>query len=65
MTGNVWVVADHWQGAISDATYETLALGRGLADSLGAQLEAVLLGHGVRDLSASLGVADEERKRRA
>jgi len=58
MTGNVWVVADHWKGSISDTTYEVLALGRGLADSLGVRLEAVLFGHGVQELSASLGVAD-------
>jgi electron transfer flavoprotein alpha subunit len=58
MPGNVWVVADHWKGTISEATYEVLALGRSLADSLGVRLEAVLLGHGVRGLTASLGTAD-------
>ena len=58
MTGNVWVVADHWKGTVSEVTYEVLALGRELADSLGVRLEAVLLGHGVRELSGSLGVAD-------
>jgi len=58
MTGNVWVVADQWKGTVSEATYEALALGRGLADSFGVRLEAVLLGHGVRGLTASLGVAD-------
>ena len=58
MTGNVWVVADSWKGAVSDVTYEVLALGRGVADSLGVRLEAVLLGHGTRDLSVSLGLAD-------
>jgi len=58
MTGNVWVVADSWKGSVSEVTYEVLALGRGVADSLGVRLEAVLLGHGARELSASLGVAD-------
>ena len=58
MAGNVWVVAEHWKGNISDATYELLALGRRLADSLGVRLEAVLLGHGDRELAASLGTAD-------
>jgi len=58
MAGNVWVVADHWKGTISEATYELLALGRNLADSLGVRLEAVLLGHGARGLAASLGMAD-------
>lgn len=58
MTGNVWVVAEHWRGTISDATGELLALGRSLADSLGTRLEAVLLGHRMRGLAASLGPAD-------
>jgi electron transfer flavoprotein alpha subunit len=58
MSGNVWVVVDHWKGAVSDVTFETLALGRGVADALGVRLEAVLLGQGIRELSGSLGVAD-------
>ncbi len=58
MAGNVWIVAEQWKGAVSDATYELLALGRGLADSLGVRLEAVLLGHGARGLAESLGPAD-------
>jgi electron transfer flavoprotein alpha subunit len=58
MAGNVWVVAEHWKGTVSDATGELLAVGRGLADALGVRLEAVLLGHGMRDLAASLGPAD-------
>ncbi len=58
MAGNVWVAAEHWKDTITEATYELLALGRDLADSLGVRLEAVLLGHGVRGLAASLGAAD-------
>jgi electron transfer flavoprotein alpha subunit len=58
MAGNVWIVADIWKGGVSDATHELLALGRSLADSLGVRLEAVLLGHGMRGLAASLGPAD-------
>jgi electron transfer flavoprotein alpha subunit len=58
MAGNVWIVAEQWKGSISDATFEALALGRDLANGLGVRLEAVLLGHGVRDLAASLGRAD-------
>jgi electron transfer flavoprotein alpha subunit len=59
MAGNVWIAAEYWKGSISDATYELLALGRDLADSLGVGLEAVLLGHGVRGLAGSLGKADK------
>ena len=58
MAGNVWIAAEYWKGSISEATYELLALGRNLADSLGVRLEAVLLGHGVRGLASSLGTAD-------
>ena len=58
MAGNVWVVAEQWKGSVSDATYEALALGRDLADGLGARLEAVLLGQGARALAESLGRAD-------
>ncbi len=58
MAGNVWIVAEHWRGGLSDATGELLAVGRGLADGLGVRLEAVLLGHGDRELSVSLGPAD-------
>ncbi len=58
MAGNVWIVAEHWKGAVSDATCELLALGRDLADRLGVRLEAVLLGHEARAMAASLGPAD-------
>jgi len=58
MAGNIWVVAEQWKGSISDATYEALALGRDLAGPWGVRLEAVLAGHGVRALAASLGRAD-------
>jgi len=58
MTGNVWVVADHWKGSVSEGTYEVLALGRGLADSLGVRLEVVLSGQGIRGMTESLGLAD-------
>ncbi len=58
MAGNVWIVAEHWKGAVTDATHELLGVGRSLADALGVRLEAVLLGHDVRGLTASLGQAD-------
>jgi electron transfer flavoprotein alpha subunit len=57
MSGNIWVIAEHWQGAISDVTFELMAMGRQLADGLGCSLEAVLLGHGVEPLE-ELGAAD-------
>ena len=36
MAGNIWVVAEHWRGQISDITLRGLALGRELADALGS-----------------------------
>jgi len=59
MAGEIWVLAEHWQGQISEITFEVLALGRELAQALGVKLEAVLLGHGKKDLAASLGAAEQ------
>lgn len=58
MAGAVWVLAEQWRGAVSDVTYELLALGRQVADGLAVPLEVVLLGHGAEGLAESLGVAD-------
>lgn len=58
MTGNVWVLVEHWRGNVSDITYELLALGREVADALGVKLEAVLLGSQVAALAETLGKAD-------
>lgn len=57
MAGNIWVLAEHWRGRISEITFEVLALGREVAELAGAKLEAVLLGHGVKELAAQLGTA--------
>jgi electron transfer flavoprotein alpha subunit len=57
MPGNTWVLAEHWRGEVSEITFETLALGRDVADQLGSKVEAVLLGHGVKDLASQLGAA--------
>jgi electron transfer flavoprotein alpha subunit len=58
MAQSIWVMAEQWRGKISDATYELLALGREIADGVGAPLEAVLLGDKVKALAGSLGAAD-------
>jgi electron transfer flavoprotein alpha subunit len=58
MAGDVWVLAEHWRGKVSDATYELLALGKEVATNLGADLQAVLLGHEVKDLAKGLGAAN-------
>ena len=54
MAGNIWVLAEHWRGHVSDLTLELLTIGRELAGGLGTGLEAVLLGHGAKGLAAGL-----------
>lgn len=58
MRGSVWVVAETWRGRLTEITFEALALGREVADGLGAPLEAVLLGHECSSLAEELGCAD-------
>jgi len=57
MSGNIWVLAEHWRGKVSDVTFELLVLGKELAGALGCELQAVLLGHGAKGLAAELGAA--------
>ena len=67
----VWVFAEQRDGEIQDVVYELLTKGRELADKLGAELAAVLLGHKVeskaQDLIAwgadTVYVVDDERLR--
>jgi electron transfer flavoprotein alpha subunit len=58
MTGSICVLAEHWRGQISEATYETLALGREIADQAGVPLTAILAGSNCRQLARRLGIAD-------
>lgn len=58
MTENIYVLAEQWRGQISEPTYETLALGREVADQFGAPLTAILMGSNCRDLACTLGAAD-------
>jgi electron transfer flavoprotein alpha subunit len=44
----VWVVAEQYRGVIQSVTYELLGKGRELADKLGVELCAVLLGKDMR-----------------
>lgn len=59
MAGSVWVVAEQWQGRLTDITFEALALGREVADGLGVPLEALLLGFQCSSLAGELGCADK------
>jgi electron transfer flavoprotein alpha subunit len=50
----VWVVAEQNKGTIQTVTYELLGKGRELADKLGVELCAVLLGDSIEQKSAEL-----------
>jgi electron transfer flavoprotein alpha subunit len=50
----VWVVAEHLHGQLRRGTHELLGEGRRLADTLGVELSAVLLGDEVQPLANDL-----------
>jgi len=55
MAKGIWVFVEHLDGKIKKVAYEILTAGRKVADELGEELCAVLLGKGVADLAPSLG----------
>lgn len=55
MAKGIWIVVDQRESAIKKVSYELLSEGRKIADQLGEELAAVLLGSGVADQAASLG----------
>ena len=50
----LWVFAEQRGGKVQEVAFELLGEGRVLADQLGVELGAVLLGHQVKDLAATL-----------
>ena len=58
MNRDIWVVAEHFQGRLSDITFELLGKGRDLARAMGMKLEVALIGHQVGHLAGELGAAD-------
>jgi electron transfer flavoprotein alpha subunit len=69
MAQGVWVIAEERDGEIRKITYEVVSEGRRLADALGQELTAVLLGSGIKDKAGELAhygadkvlVADDAR----
>ncbi len=60
MAGNVWVVLQHRDGKLHPIALEAITAALGLAQELGVEVEAVLLGSGMEALAsqaASTGVA--------
>ncbi|MEG6511740.1 electron transfer flavoprotein subunit alpha/FixB family protein [Desulforamulus ruminis] len=55
MAKGIWVFAEQRDGQMKKVTYELLSAGRSLADRLGGELYALLLGSGVAGLAPALG----------
>lgn len=55
MTGCLLVALEHDRGAMAEAAREALTFGRGLAESLGADMEALLIGSDDPALAAEAG----------
>ncbi len=47
----VWVFAEQWRGGLKNVTYELLARGRILADTLKTDLSAVCFGHNIAEVN--------------
>ena len=56
---DVFVIAEHLEGKLSDVTFEMLGKARTIAPVLGGRVVAVLPGHEVAALAGQLGAADE------
>jgi len=52
--GDVFVLAEHRRGELREVTLEMLGKGRALAEQMGGNLKAVLLGHGVDAFASEL-----------
>jgi electron transfer flavoprotein alpha subunit len=50
----VWVVAEHHNGEVHSVSFELLGAGRKLADKLGVELAAVLIGDQIQDAAKQL-----------
>jgi len=69
MAQGVWIVAEQREGELRKISYELVSEGRRLADQLGQQLTALLLGFNIKDKASELGkygadkviVAEDER----
>jgi electron transfer flavoprotein alpha subunit len=56
---DVFVVAEHLEGKLSDVTFEMLGKARSIAPALGGHCVVALLGHDVSSLAEELGAADQ------
>lgn len=58
MSNTIYVVVEHVQGQLTEPTFEMLGAARELAEALGGETVAVLLGHEADSLADGLGTAD-------
>jgi len=60
-SGEVWVMAEHTEGRLNDATFELIGKSRELADSLEVEVGVVLLGKEVRAMAPALFAAGADK----
>lgn len=51
MSNNIWVFIDHFKGEVFPASWEAVGAARGLADQLGGDVTAFVLGHQVENIA--------------
>ncbi|MFQ5522527.1 MAG: electron transfer flavoprotein subunit alpha/FixB family protein [Acidimicrobiia bacterium] len=56
--GDVFVVTEHLQGELTDASFEAVGTARSLASDTGGQVVVAVVGSGVADMASQLGGAD-------
>ena len=56
---DVFVIAEHLEGKLSEVTFEMLGKARDIALALGGRAVAVLLGYNATELAGQLGAADQ------
>lgn len=55
---DIFVIAEHLEGTLSEVSFEMLGKARSIAPALGSHVSVVLLGDGVAALAEQLGAAD-------
>ena len=58
MGQEIFVVAEHLKGALTDPTFEALGAARNLADALGGSVVGVVLGENAEEMGRALAAAD-------
>lgn len=58
MSENIFVLAEHLKGELTEPTFEALGAARAVADETGSQVVGLLLGQGVEGLAGQMGAAD-------